>query len=94
MRTTSASCAFRCDAGARSLPPIEPAHGTLWQNVAGQWKAVPVWTCFTDNRETALVLGPGIDEQAEFVVEIHKSESSQSTFQKAIMLSRPENRKL
>jgi HlyD family secretion protein len=75
-------------------PPVEPTRATLWQYAGGQWRPIPVWATFTDNRETALAGGAGIESGAAFVVEARKTESSQSTFQKAIMLARPENRKL
>ncbi len=75
-------------------PPIQPARGTLWRFTEGAWKLVPVWTAFTDNRETAIVGPPDAGEEAAFVVEARQTASSENTFQKALMLQRPENRKL
>ncbi len=74
-------------------PPIEPAKATLWRYAAEAWTPVPIWTVFTDNRETAVAAGPGVDEETAFVTEARRKDASGSTFQKAIMLSRPENRK-
>ncbi len=73
-------------------PPIEPAKATFWQHVDGAWKPVPVWTRFTDNRETAIAGGPEVAEGSAFVIEIRKQAQSRSTFQRAILLTRPENR--
>jgi len=75
-------------------PPIEPAKDTLWTFAEGQWSPVPIWKLFTDNRETAIALGPDVDEHTEFVTELRKQEGSESALQKAIMLARPENRRL
>lgn len=72
-------------------PPIEPAKATLWQYVDEAWKPLPVWTLFTDNRETAVVTAADESDLA-FAVEIHKKEGSRSMLQEAIMLARPENR--
>jgi multidrug efflux pump subunit AcrA (membrane-fusion protein) len=72
-------------------PPIEPVRATLWRLVEQRWVPVPVWTAFTDNRETAVA---GLDAaDGEFVVEIRKAKSSESALQKAIMLARPEDRR-
>lgn len=75
-------------------PPIHPEKGTLWKYADERWSPVSVWTSFTDNRETALVdagdLGPG----DEVVVEVEKIKAEENMFQKALMLQRPENRKL
>lgn len=74
-------------------PPIEPAKGTLWQYEHGQWKPVPVWTLYTDNRETAIVADASLDGGA-FAIEIGKAEPEKNTFKQAIMLANPQNRKL
>ncbi len=84
---------LRPGATAALPPPIEPSRGTLWQYDNGRWKPVPVWTLYTDNRETAIVAS-GIDESAAFAVEIGKAEAGKNMFKQAIMLANPQNRKL
>jgi HlyD family secretion protein len=75
-------------------PPIEPAKGTLWQYEHGQWKPVPVWTLYTDNRETAVVTAPGLDDAAAFATEIGKADPNKNMLKQAMMLANPENRRL
>jgi HlyD family secretion protein len=76
-------------------PPIEPVKATLWQSVAGTWKPVPVWTAYTDNRETLLFAGPGVTDGASFVTEVIVSGGGgPSQFEQAILMTRPENRRL
>lgn len=75
-------------------PPIDPSRATLWQLTGASWRPVPVWTMFTDNRETAIAAAPEVVPGMAFASEVAKKEASESTFQKAIMLTRPENRKL
>jgi len=75
-------------------PPIEPVKATLWTFAAGRWRPVPVWTLFTDNRDTAIATGPDVTDATEFVTEVRRHEGSGSALQRAIMLARPENRKL
>ncbi len=75
-------------------PPIQPVKATLWAHVAEQWKPVPVWTSFTDNRETVLYPGPDVVEGAAFVTEvIVKGGNGASQFEKAILMTAPENRR-
>ncbi len=74
-------------------PPIEPSKGTLWQYEGGRWKAVPVWTLFTDNRETAVVAS-GVGEKSAFAVEIGKVDADKNMLKQVIMMSSPKNRKL
>lgn len=73
-------------------PPIEPAQATLWRFVGGVWQPVGVWTLFTDNRETAVVLPSDLADDAGFAVEVQQVTSSASRLQEAIMMARPENR--
>lgn len=75
-------------------PPIKPGQGLLWRNVNGVWSMLAVWTSYTDNRETILYATPGVDEGAEFVTEYIVSRNDvQSQFQKAILMTAPENRR-
>ena len=74
-------------------PPLEPTQAALWQHRDGAWVPVPIWTAFTDNRETAVVTGPGITGDSAFVVEIRKADASSNPLQRAIMMARPEGRR-
>ncbi len=74
-------------------PPLEPTQAALWQHRDGAWVPVPIWTAFTDNRETAVVTGPGITGDSAFVVEIRKADASSNPLQRAIMMARPESRR-
>ena len=76
-------------------PPLKPAKAALWEHVGGVWEPVPVWTAFTDTRETAIFEDPGIAETTSFVVEVRVAdESATSEFEQAILLSQPQNRRL
>jgi len=73
-------------------PPIEPAKATLWQFTDRQWKPAGAWTLFTDNRETAIYTGQGMDAAMAVAVEVRKQTSSKNLLKDAINLARPENR--
>ena len=78
-------------------PPLEPEMTALWQYVEGSWRAVPVWVwnSFTDNRKSAILASPELEGQEPFVVEFHgPDESGASRLEQAILLSRPEQRRL
>ncbi len=75
-------------------PPLDPAKGTLWQCIDGHWHPVPVWTLYTDNRETAVYTGPGINPDTDFVTEIARKGSGRSSLEQAFYLANPANRKL
>jgi HlyD family secretion protein len=78
-----------------SPPPIRPTRATLWQFVSGAWKPVPVWTGYTDNRETLLFPGPGAEAGRAFVTEVRGlGRAGRSQFEQAILMARPENRRL
>jgi len=79
---------------ARVPPPLEPVKATLWQFIDGVWKPVPVWTLYTDNRETALHPAGLAGEEMAFVTELGKEDAGRNTLQQAFYLARPENRKL
>jgi HlyD family secretion protein len=75
-------------------PPIQPVKATLWAHAEGRWKPVPVWTSYTDNRETVLYPGPGVVEGAAFATEvIVKGGNGTSQFEQAILMTAPENRR-
>ncbi len=75
-------------------PPIKPTQGLLWRHMNGVWTMVPVWTSYSDNRETILYPAPGIEESAAFVAEYIVSRNDvQSQFEKAILMTAPENRR-
>ncbi|HRR86702.1 MAG TPA: efflux RND transporter periplasmic adaptor subunit [Phycisphaerae bacterium] len=75
-------------------PPIQPGQGFLWRHVNGAWTMVPVWTGYSDNRETILYPRQGVEEGMTFVAEYIVSRSdAQSEFQKAILMTAPENRR-
>jgi hypothetical protein len=76
-------------------PPIPPTKATLWSFSADGWKPIPVWTGFTDNRETAL-LGTGpLEVGDQVVVEVRGDESSLTDqFEKAVLMADPSNRRL
>lgn len=86
----------RSDQGQLAVqpPPLEPAKGVLWQWTAGRWRPVPVWTLYTDNRETAVYFGPQADDAAEFVTEVARGDGRRNGLQQAFYLANPENRKL
>lgn len=73
-------------------PPLDPVKGTLWRYVNQEWQGVPVWTVFTDNRETIIAEGTSLNAGDEFATEVRMHGSGQSALQRAIMLARPENR--
>ncbi|HOW69912.1 MAG TPA: efflux RND transporter periplasmic adaptor subunit [Phycisphaerae bacterium] len=73
-------------------PPLEPVKGTLWQYVNLKWQVVPVWTVFTDNRETIVAENSPVKAGDEFATEVRMHANGQSALQRAIMLARPENR--
>ncbi|MBN1342389.1 MAG: efflux RND transporter periplasmic adaptor subunit [Phycisphaerae bacterium] len=74
-------------------PPIRPEKATLWRHSDGAWVSMPVWTRFTDNRDTAVVGGADLVEGTAYVTEMDRPEESGSFLQRIIMLSRPENRR-
>jgi len=76
-----------------SPPAVQPEPGTLWLNRNGQFVAVPVWTLFTDNRETAIVGGPSVTPDTRFVVEVRRDILSRSVLEEALMQARPEDRR-
>lgn len=92
------------DAGATSKPgeisivppPIQPGKATLWQGVSGGWKPFPVWTGYTDNRETVLFPTAGVTDGAAFTTEVIVTggKGGPSEFEKAILMTSPENRRL
>jgi HlyD family secretion protein len=78
-------------------PPLKPTKATLWQHdrQTDTFKPVPVWTAFTDNRETAVSAVPDdLLKEKRFVVEVREADSGMSEFEQAILLSQPENRRL
>lgn len=76
-------------------PPIQPNKASLWRFEAGAWKPLPVWTGYTDNRETLLFAGPGIQEGAAFATEVVVTggRGGGSQFEQAILMTQPENRR-
>ena len=75
-------------------PPIRPGQGLLWRHVNGAWTMIPVWTGYSDNRETILYPRQGVEEGMAFVTEYIVSRTdAQSEFQKAVLMTAPENRR-
>jgi HlyD family secretion protein len=76
-------------------PPIKPAKATLWRFAANAWLPVPVWTGYTDNRETVVFAEPGVEKGLEFATEVVMSSGGrgQSQFEQAILMTQPENRR-
>lgn len=75
-------------------PPLEANKSSMWQFENDQWKPVPVWTTFTDNRETAVALLGDVRENAEFVVEVREAEASWTKkVEQAVLMANPEHRR-
>ncbi len=76
-------------------PPIRPTKATLWRFAVNAWTPVPVWTGYTDNRETVLFAVPGVEQGREFASEVVMSSGGRgpSQFEQAILMTQPENRR-
>lgn len=94
LRVLGTSPAATEPAQAARPPLLAPAKGTLWQYIGGQWKAVPVWTLYTDNRQTAVYIGQDIGQDSNFVTEATSAAPGKNTLEQALYLANPQNRKL